>query len=178
MPRVWRRVRRWFGRLGCSSLITRRTRGSLQSHALSPTSYLLLLLLLLLLLALLLLVLLLRAHGVLLVLLVLVALALLRHPRAGGGDRRWIRAHDPVDLAPAHHVEVAGGVLAERVRAVGRRDAFGPITARQRGSELHRAKLRMAEVGVQIAAGELRDLGTPVDVSPDDRVARSAVRIV
>src|SRR6266545_244231 len=90
-PRVWRRVRRCLDWSGCSSLITRRTRGSFQSHALSPTSYLLLLLLLPLLLAVLLLVLLLRAGGVLLVLF-LVALALRlgrrgRHAARRGGGR-------------------------------------------------------------------------------------------
>src|SRR6266545_3210850 len=97
-PRVWRRVRRCLDWSGCSSLITRRTRGSFQSHALSPTSYLLLLLLPLLL-AVLLLVLLLRTGGTLLVLLA-VALAFLldrrsRHAAGRGGGR--IRADDPVD---------------------------------------------------------------------------------
>ena len=120
-------------------------------------------------------VLLLRARGalfVLLVLPVLLALALLLHRRrrrsAGRGDRRWIRAHDPVDLARAHHVEVAGGVLAERVRAVGRRDAFGSIIARQRESELHRAKLQDGRGPCTDSARRARGSGYPrVDVIPE-----------
>src|SRR4051794_4345292 len=132
-------------------------------------------LLALLLLAVLLLMLLRRGGTVLLVVPALLALLLLQGCRrrgGAGGCGRRSGADDPVDRIAVRHVQPAARVLTEGPGAVQVvRGALGTIPARERNPELDGTQLAGAEIRIEVAAGELGDLGAAVDVAAHDRAA-------
>ncbi len=96
--------------------------------------------------------------------------------RIRAGSLRRVGRADPINRAVPHDVQVAAGVLAERLRVDGGYQ-FGPIVGRVGDPGHVRADVSNAVVGVEVAAVQAGDVRVTDDVAARDR-ATKAVRVL